>query len=130
MELEKIKEVILSIQLGDKILFNDYHAKYTVCGVSPNFILAHYGQHYTIISRRPVSEVGYCFNGVRYGDYVCAPDWWVFGYEDGYDFTNPDWVTKYMGDLESGDTEQSAKHQAPLFFIAIVGHTNNVYRKK
>ena len=128
MENNEIIEVVKSVRLGDKLAINDWHAKYTVCGLSPNFILAHYGQHYTIISRKPWE--GHMFNGVREGDIYCAPDWWIFGYVDGYDFTNEEWVKKYMTDLESGDTEMSQKKHAPVLFLSVIGHTDKIYAKK
>ena len=126
MDIAEIFEVINKITLGDKLVINDWKAKYTVCGISQNFILAHYGQHYTIISRKPWQQR--MFNGVRTGDAYCAPDWWIFGYIDGYDFTNEDWVKKYLADLESGDTEMSQKKHAPIYFISVVGHVDKVYR--
>ena len=127
MELKEIFSVIDSISLGDKLSINDWKAKYTVCGVSQNFILAHYGQHYTIISRRPSQRT---YNGVRSGDAYCAPDWWIFGYVEGYNFTDEDWVKKYMAELEQGKTEMSMKRMATIWFISIIGHTEKVYAKR
>lgn len=125
-------EIIMKINnlsIGDKLSINDWNAKYTVCGISQRFVLAHYGNHYTIISRIPAPE-GYNYNGVRGGDIYCAPDWWIFGYVDGYDFRNKAWVDKYMADLENGDTEMSQKKHAPVWFLSVVGHTDKVYAKK
>ena len=128
MTTPNVSDVLASVRVGDKIVINDWKAKYTVCGLSQNYVLAHYGQHYTIIQRTPMPK-GYCFNGVREGDYRCAPDWWIFGYVEGYDFTNKDWVDKYMLSLETGETELSQKRHAVLWFISVIGHTDNVYRK-
>ena len=127
MSSDEVFATINSISLGDKLSINDWRAKYTVCGISQNFILAHYGQHYTIISRRP-SDITH--NSVRKDDAYCAPDWWIFGYIDGYKFTDEDWVKKYMADLESGDTEMSMRRRAVVWFISIVGHVDKVYAKK
>lgn len=129
MSTQTILNTLSSLTLGDKLAINDWHAKYTVCGISEHFVLAHYGQHYTIIDKRPVECIGYCHNGVRCGDFRCAPDWWVFGYEGGYYFTDKAWVEQYLISLETGDTELSMKHEAPLFFLSVVGHTDKVYRK-
>lgn len=133
MNLSELLEAIDSIKLGDKLAINDWHAKYTVCGISPHFILAHYGQHYTIIARTPTPE-NYCFNGVRGGEIRCAPDWWVFGWMsdkwEGYEFTNQEWVTDYLASLESGETEMSQKHHASVFFLSVVGHTDKIYAKR
>lgn len=125
METSEVLEVVNSLKLGDKLSINDWNAKYTVCGISQRFVLAHYGQHYTIISRFPSP---FTHNAIRKGDVVCAPDWFLFGYSGGYDFTNPNWVTQYMIDLESGVTEQSHKKGCAVYFIAVVGHTDKVYR--
>ena len=129
MPTDDIIKVLNSIKLGDKLAINDWKAKYTVCGLSQNFVLAHSGQHYTIIERHPMPD-DYCLNGVRGDDIRCGPDWWVFGYVDGYDFTNKDWVAKYMTNLELGLTEISQKKHAPVFFLGVVGHTDKVYRAK
>ena len=126
----EVAETVNSLKLGDKLAINDWRAKYTVCGISARYVLAHYGQAYTIISRRPISERGYNHNGVRYGDIVCAPDWWVMGYDKGHDFTNEEWVKEYLADLESDYTSQSVRKQAPVWFISVVGHTDKVYAKR
>ena len=128
MTNEEMKHVLDSITLGDKLAINDWHAKYTVCGISPNYVLAHYGQSYTIISKRPWANL--TFNGVRKGDYYCGPDWFIFGYALGYYFTDRDWVGTYLADLEKGDTEISQKRHAPLLFISVVGHTDKVYQNR
>lgn len=127
MEQQEILDTLSSLKLGDKLAINDWKAHYTICGISQNFVLAHYGQHYTIIDKRPFP---YTHNAVRKGDIRCAPDWWIFGYVDGYDFTNKAWVTKYLTDLEMGDTELSQKRHAPVWFLGVVGHTDKVYRAK
>lgn len=126
MDTNEIMAVLQNVRLGDKLAINDWHAKYTVCGISPRFVLAHYGQHYTIIDKVPY---GSNFNGVRVGDIRCAPDWWIFGYYHDYDFTNEEWVREYMLNLESGETELSQKKHAPVVFLSVVGHTDKVYRK-
>ena len=128
MEINEIKTTLESLTLGDKLAINDWHAKYTVCGISPHYVLAHYGQHYTIISKVPYSGIAH--NGVRDGEYYCGPDWWIFGYSLGYNFTDRDWVGTYLADLESGDTEISIKKHAPLYFVSVVGHTDKVYKNK
>ena len=129
MQNAEVIEVVNSLKLGDKLAINDWKAKYTVCGISPNFVLAHYGQHYTIISRKPTPS-DYHFNGVRGGEIRCAPDWWIFGYVDGYRFTDENWVTKYLTTLEEGETEMSQKKHATVWFISVVGHTDKYWAKK
>lgn len=128
MTTEEIIEVLKSIRLGDKLAVNDWKAKYTVCGISQNYVLAHYGQHYTIIAKNPTT-LDYHFNGVRGNEIRCAPDWWIFGYINGYKFTDESWVKEYLISLETGETEMSQKKHAPVFFLSVVGHTDNVYRK-
>lgn len=129
MDTAEIVSILSSLRLGDKLAINDWKAKYTVCGLSPGYVLAHYGQHYTIISRRPTPEK-YCFNGVRGNEIRCAPDWWIFGYIDGYQFTDEEWVHKYMQGLEDGLTEMSQKHHAPVYFLSVVGHTDKYWAKR
>ena len=126
MSTDDIIKTVNSLSLGDKLAINDWRAKYTVCGISQNFVLAHYGQHYTILSRKPST---FTHNEIREGEITCAPDWWIFGYVNGYDFTNKAWVDQYMLDLEIGTTEQSQKHGHWVYFLSVVGHTDKVYRK-
>ena len=125
-----VAEILQTIKLGDKLAINDWKARYTVCGISERYILAHYGQHYTIIDRKPFP---YDFNGVRAGDIRCAPDWWIFGFMDdiwsGYHFTDEKWVHDYMASLERGDTELSQKRHAPIYFLSVVGHTDKYWAK-
>lgn len=130
MQTEEIINTLTNIKIGDKLSINDWHAPYTVCGISKRYVLAHYGRHYTIIRRRPVTQIGYSRNGVRYGDIVCAPDWWALGYPDGYDFTNQSWVMQYMADLEADYTGLSMRRMSPVFFLSVIGHTDKVYAKK
>lgn len=127
MTSNEIITTLNNLKLGDKLAINDWKAKYTVCGISQNYVLAHYGQHYTIIQKTPMAD-NYCFNGVREGDIRCAPDWWIFGYIEGYRFTDEDWVKEYLTSLETGETELSQKHHAPVWFLGVVGHTDKVYR--
>jgi len=133
MQTDEIISLLNSLKLGDKLAINDWKAKYTVCGISQNYILAHYGQHYTIIQRTPMPD-GYCYNGVRGGDIRCAPDWWIFGWMsdkwDDYQFNNEEWVKDYLYSLESGETEMSQKRHAPVWFLSVVGHTDAVYAKR
>ena len=127
MTRQEIYTTINSLQLGDKLSINDWRAKYTVCGISKNFVVAHYGQHYTIISRRPAE---YSHNAVREDDMYCGPDWWIFGYVNGYNFTSEEWNKEYLLELEIGTTEISERKRAPIWFISVVGHTDKVYAKK
>ncbi len=127
--MDDIFKTVNSLKLGDRLAINDWKAKYTVVGISQNYVLAHYGQHYTIIQRNPMPK-GYCFNGVREGDIRCAPDWWIFGYVGGYYFPDEEWVRLYLESLESGMTEMSQKKHAVVWFLSVVGHTDKYYAKK
>ena len=89
MTNKEIHTALSNLKIGDKLAINDFKAKYTVCGLSPRFALAHYGKYYTILSRVPVNCAGYNHNGVRNGDFVCAPHWWAFGYVGT-------WISKWM----------------------------------
>ena len=129
METKEIMEVLQNIRLGDKLAINDWKARYTVCGISPNYVLAHYGQHYTIIAKHPTGK-DYWYNGVRGNEIRCAPDWWIFGYKDGYNFTDEKWVHQYMQELENGFTEMSKKKHAPVVFLSVIGHTDKYWAKR
>lgn len=102
---------IRSLRVGDKVRINDWEELFTVCGVSENYVLAHCGQEYTIIAKRPTN---YLYNGIHPGAYVCAPDYLIFGYFGGYHFTDPEWVKQYLGDLESGEIKMSVRNRAQI----------------
>ena len=105
---------IMQLQVGDKIRVNDWTGVFTVCGVSENYVLAHCGQEYTIISKQPNK---YQRNGIMPGAYVCAPDNLIFGYWPGYHFTDAEWVKKYLGELESGKIEPSIRRRAQIYSL-------------
>lgn len=105
---------IMQLQTGDKIRVNDWDEAFTVCGVSENYVLAHAGQEYTIISKHPTKIQ---HNGIMPGAYVCAPDYLIFGYFPGYHFTDAEWVKQYLGELESGKIEMSLKRRAEIYFL-------------
>lgn len=102
---------IMQLQTGDKIRVNDWDEVFTVCGVSENYVLAHCGQEYTIISKQPTN---YRYNGIMPGAYVCAPDYLIFGYAGGYHFTDAAWVKQYLDDLESGKIAPSIRNRAEI----------------
>ena len=129
MNTEDIRDTLVALRVGDRVVFNDRRAKFTVCGISPHFVLAHYGQTYTIFSKEPFTGV-VMHNNIHTGDFFCGPDWWVFGYALGYHFTDREWVSTYLSDLESGDTEISMRKRAPVYFLSVVGHTDKVYASK
>ena len=105
---------IMQLQTGDKIRVNDWIEAFTVCGVSENYVLAHCGREYTIISKYPTD----CqYNGIMSGAYVCAPDYLIFGYSGGYHFTDAEWVKQYLGDLESGEIGPSLRNRAEIYSL-------------
>ena len=118
MDIKRI--VNADIRTGDELQINNWGDRFTVCAVSPSYILANHGmEEYTIIQRKPTDYGPY--NGIPKGAIVCGPDWWTFGWlpenpddydGDGqYDFYNPDWCQHYMADLESGRTEVSLRRR-------------------
>lgn len=113
------KQVIPALRVGHRILINDWKDELTVCGVSENFVVAFQptSGEYTIIPKTPTS---FSYNGICKGSYVCAPDWWIFGWRDGYDFDNPSWVEKYLASLESGETQISTRNRERINRISIV----------
>lgn len=114
-----ISVVMESLEVGDSVRINNRRTYFTVCGISPNFILAHRGQEYTIIMRYPTK---YSYNGIPAGSYVCAPDFWVWGYYDGYRFDDPLWVKEYLQSLESGETEMSLRNRLHITQLHIKSH--------
>lgn len=105
---------IMKLQIGYKICINDWEQPFTVCGVSENYVLAHCGQEYTIIAKRPKD---YQYNGIMPGAYVCSPDNLIFGYIGGYHLDDPKWVEQYLGDIESGEIEMSVRNRAEIYSL-------------
>ena len=105
---------IMQLQTGDKIRVNDWDELFTVCGVSENYVLAHAGQEYTSIAKKPTKIL---YNGIMPGAYVCAPDYLIFGYIGGYHFTDAEWVKQYLSDLESGAIEMSLRRRAEIYSL-------------
>lgn len=113
-ETSILEIVIKTLHVGDKIRINDWAEAFTVCGVSKNYVLAHYGQEYTIIAKRPTD---YQYNGIMPGAYVCGPDNLIFGFGGGYHFDDEEWVKQYLADLESREIEMSLRNRAQIFSL-------------
>lgn len=95
---------------GDE-MHEGWEARFMVCGVSEHYILAFHDDEYTIINKLPTE---YQYNGIPKGSCVCAPDNLIFGYAEGYRFTDPTWVKRYMDDLETGTIEPSVRRRARI----------------
>ncbi len=126
MTMAGIFDLINSLTVGDKIILNDFRRPFTVVGVSKHYVLAHTGKRYTIIGRAPAERT---HNDVVAGMPYCGPDWWVFGYAGGYDFRSEQWVAEYMQSLESGETEVSLRHQAPVVYLEVSGHCKAPFKR-
>lgn len=113
-----MENIIRNLKVGNTIQINNWKDIFTVCGVSENFILANCfeSKEYTIIPKKPVD---YCYNGIPVGSFVCSPDHLVFGYAGGYYFDNPDWVEKYLSELETGELEISMRRREKINSIVI-----------
>ena len=105
---------IMHLQVGDEIRINNWTEPFTVCGVSESYVLAHCGQEFTVIGKKPTREFR---NGIPYVAYVCGPDYFDFGYPGGYDFENEEWVSKYLGEFDRGSIEMSVKHRAQIISL-------------
>lgn len=121
MSIENIKTAIDDLKVGNRVRINDWEEDFMVYGVSENFVVLHSPEfhEYTIISKKPTD---YTYNGIQAGAYVCAADSWLFGYIDGYHFEDPEWVEKYLGDLEGGHTEMSVRRRTQIERLYIVGN--------
>lgn len=112
------RQAIPALRVGHRILINDWKDEFTVCGVSQNFVLAYQptSREYTIIQKSPTS---FLRNGIREGSFICAADWWIFGWYDGYEFENPSWVERYLASLESEETQLSMRKREQINRISI-----------
>lgn len=119
MKTEKILETIAVLKKGDTVqicvagdeIFGAWEKCFVVCGVSEHYILAFHDEEYTIINKLPTE---YQYNGIPKGSCVCAPDNLIFGYPEGYNFTDPEWVKRYIEDLETGIIEPSIRRRARI----------------
>ena len=129
-ETEKILNTISGLQNGDVIsiqvagdeMHDGWEDRFQVCGVSTHYILAFYDDEYTIINKLPTE---YQHNGIPKGACVCAPDNQIFGYYEGYHFTDPAWVKEYMECLETGELEPSLRRRAWITKLELAEDTEN-----
>ena len=114
-----MESLIKSLKIGDRLRINHWMNLFTVCGVSDNFVLANCfeSEEYTIIPKKPVD---YCYNGIPIGSFVCSPDNLIFGYAGGYHFDNPDWIEKYLSELETGELEISQRRREMIAFLEVL----------
>lgn len=116
MTNKEILNKVCNLKIGDKIRINGWTDYFTVCGVSEHFALAYLNNEYTIIGKEPVD---YCYNGIPIGSIICGPDWWVMGWNEGYDFNNPPWIERYMKSLEDGETEISMRRRVKVDYMEV-----------
>lgn len=129
-ETEKIVSTVAMLKNGDTIricvagdeMYEMWEDRFMVCGVSDHYILAFHDDEYTIINKLPTE---YQYNGIPKGSCVCAPDNLIFGYAEGYRFTDPAWVKRYMGDLETGTIEPSVRRRARITKLERVEDTED-----
>lgn len=120
-EYVTIENGIHALKVGSRIFVNDWGNEFIVCGVSDNFVVAYRPEthEYTIIPKNPAE---YTYNGIPAGSFVCSTDDLIFGYMGGYHFDAPEWIEKYLGDLESGRIEISWRNRAHIVRLYIVGN--------
>ena len=119
----EILDQVQRLKVGDTIQINAWDEPMTVRGVSERFVVADDNAHknFTIIGKEPVE---YSWGGIERGAIVCAGDWWVFGYLDGYHFENPAWVKEYLESLESGETEMSGRNRTEVWLLEVLERKN------
>ena len=99
------------IRIADDEFYGGWEESFVVCGVSEHYILAFHDEEYTIINKLPTE---YQYNGIPKGSCVCAPDNLIFGYAEGYHFDDPEWVKRYMEELETGSIEPSIRRRGRI----------------
>lgn len=110
-----------SVEVGDLVRCNDWKAPYRVKGVSPNyFVMARkmFGEWCYSICEKKVRTAG-DYNAMRSGMFHISTDNMVFGYVDGYDFDNEEWMAGYLKALETGEIELSERKGCPVYSISI-----------
>lgn len=121
------REELDSIQIGDLIKCNDWKRPLRVVGVSENYFVMvqnHFGDYcYSVCDKNPSD---YSRNSREKGFPTIGPDAWIFGYFDGYDWKDQNFIKKYLGEWETGKTRFS-RRAVRLRRIAIkAGSVKNV----
>lgn len=115
------KAVLDTVEVGDLVKCNGWKVPYRVKGVSANyFVMARkqFGEwHYSICEKNIRVEGRY--NAMEPGMYHISTDNMVFGYVDGYDFDNAEWMDGYLNALETGKIELSERKGCALHSIHI-----------
>lgn len=110
------KELLDSIKVGDEIKCNDWDESMRVVGVSDNYFIMVHGNYYSICEKKPIDHTRnyYTKDSFRIGD-----DDLVFGKIGGYKWEDEDFVKKYLDELETGETQLSARRAVDLKKITI-----------
>ena len=111
-----ISVLLKFLEVGDEIRINDWDDFFTVCGISEDHILIYHGEEYSIIQRAPLDRA---YNGIPAGSYICAPDYLVFGYYEGYHFTDPDWCERYLKALKKKTLFMSVRKRAQITSVQV-----------
>ena len=115
------KAVLDTVAVGDLVKCNGWKAPYRVKGVSKNyFVMARkqFGEWYYSICEKKVRTAGQ-YNSMMPGMFHISTDNMVFGYVDGYDFDNAEWMAGYLNALETGKIELSERKGCALNSIHI-----------
>lgn len=116
-----LKSQLDSVEVGDLVKCNGWKVPYRVKGVSPNyFVMARkqFGNWYYSICEKKMRTAG-DYNAMRSGRYHISTDNMIFGYVDGYDFDNSEWMAGYLNALETGKIELSERNGRALYSISI-----------
>lgn len=119
---ENVTRAILdSVQIGDLVKTNYSNYPLKVYGVSANYFvmarLAFGNWIYSVCEKKLWTGVRH--NAMRGGEFHIGRDDWVFGNPEGYHFSDPEWVKRYLEEFENGETQLSHRASVPLTRISI-----------
>ena len=115
------KAVLDTVEVGDLVKCNAWKQSMRVKGVSQNyFVMAvkRFGSWYYSICEKKLRTAGF-HNAMEPGKYHISVDNMVFGYIDGYNFDDKNWVADYLMSLEKGKIELSERKGCALNSIII-----------
>lgn len=117
------REVLDSLKIGNKILFDDSKFTMRVYGVSENYVLtgrcSFDGNFIYSIIRKEMWAGQY--GAMNKNTFIHGPDNKVHGYlhPHAYELDNPDFVRDYLDDLERGRIEMSAKSSRSFYKLSV-----------
>lgn len=111
------RNILDNIKVGNIIKCNDWEESMKVVGISDNYFIMVNGDYYSICEKKPIDHTR---NNYTKGSFRIGDDDLVFGKIGGYKWNDEKFITEYLNELESGETQLSARRAIDLKKIKIL----------